>query len=107
MQGCAARLRAIAPKAVPQARSVRRSGLPEALGTSAMSILASVGCYMLQRSLRVTPSLLLHVAERPAVRVRGPAYHYLKAPARLGELVENLGAQEVWGTTSTNGPGTQ
>jgi hypothetical protein len=48
-EGCAARLGAIVPKGVPHARPVRRRGLPEALGTSTMRILAPVGCYERQR----------------------------------------------------------
>ena len=89
------------PKGVPQARPVLER-LVGGFSTSTMRILAPVGYCERQRSLCVTLSLLVHVAGRQAVQLRGPAIS-VKAPARLGNLAENLGAQ-VWGTTSTNGP---
>ena len=88
------------PKGISQARSVLRCGLPKALGTRTMRILAPVGCYKRQqRSLRVTLSRLVHVAGRQAVRLWGPAATTEgTGPPRA--YAENLGAQ-VWGTTST------
>ena len=88
------------PKGISQARSVLRCGLPKALGTRTMRILAPVGCYKRQqRSLRVTLSRLVHVAGRQAVRLWGPAATTEgTGPPRKG--LQNLGAL-VWGTTST------
>src|SRR5215208_2463608 len=91
MQGCAARLSGIVPEGVPRARSERRGGLPEALGTSTMRILAPVRCYERQSSFC---ALLSRDAcsWAPGCMTTGQL-PLLKAPARLGKEERNLGAQ--------------
>jgi len=88
MYMCAARLRGIVPKGLPRASE---QGLPEALGTSTMRILAPVRCYERQSSFC---ALLSRDAcsWAPGCMTTGQL-PLLKAPARLGKEERNLGAQ--------------
>jgi hypothetical protein len=104
MQGYATRLGAIMTKGVPRARSLVRSGLPETLSTSTMRILAPVGCYERQRR-RVHRFPVSAHSWAPGCTTARVSYRYLKAPARLGKELKNLGTLQGQ-RKSRNGPAT-
>jgi hypothetical protein len=88
-RGCAAQLRGIVPKCVPRARSERRGGLPESLGTSTMRILAPVGSYERQDAA-CTAFPFTACSWAPGCKIAGASSTYSEGagpPSRLGKGV--------------------
>ena len=97
--------RVVPPGYAPLCQKVYlEQGLPDALGTSTMRILAPVGSYKLPKELVSNPFPFSACSRAPGCTTAGASYLYSEGTGPPRAYAENLGAQEVWGTTSTNGP---